>query len=442
VKGSGIWVSRIVPSGGAVGCTIVARNYLAYARVLAEGWRRHQAGLPLRVLVLDGDGPGDEHTVPGAAIVSPSELGVPEGELARMRGIYGVAELSTALKPHLISALLEQGAETVVFLDADTDVRADLGDVVELARRHGIVLSPHLLTPPPWDGRSPGELEKGVSGIFNSGFLAVSDGGRAFLGWWASRLRRDCLFCDPLGLHADQRWLDFVPSYFPHHVLRDAGVNVAQWNLHERPLACAGDVYTVAGGPLRTFHFAGFDPDDPVRPSVYEWWGRLRFEAASEPGLLRLCRDYAARLVAAGHGDLRQQPYRYARSAAGRPLGTWERRAYRELVIAAEGRADLPDPFDECRSDEFERILDDPAGTLLLSPAARARLRDLRLLGPFAAGDRWDPMRLAVGLARQLPRRLLGRRIPWRPHPLPSDMTRLEYDGARTIPASAVGESR
>ena len=72
------------------------------------------------------------------------------------------------------------------------------------------------------------------AGVFNSGFVAVGQSGRPFLDWWASRLRRDCLFCEPMGVHADQRWLDFVPSYFDHHVLRDPGINVAQWNLHER----------------------------------------------------------------------------------------------------------------------------------------------------------------------------------------------------------------
>jgi hypothetical protein len=149
---------------------------------------------------------------------------------------------------------------------------------------------------------------------------------------------------------------------------------------------------------------------------------------AEEAALTRLCREYAAKLAAAGYPELRRIPYRYARSAAGRELGRWERLAYRELVLAAEGRGvDLPDPFDYDQSAEFERMLDDPGATGLLSAKAAARVSDARLVGPFGVGGRLDPLRTAVGLARQLPRRTPRRRIPWRPGPLPSDQTLLEY---------------
>ena len=413
---------------GTVGCTIVARNYLAYARVLADGWRRHHQELPFHVLVIDEAGGAD--TRDELEVMSPADLGLPASELARMRGIYGIHELSTALKPHLLGALLGTGADVAIFLDADTDIHAGLHDVAPLAERHGVVLSTHFLEPPPFDGRSPSELEKATSGVFNSGFVAVGRSGRAFLDWWASRLRRDCLFCDPLGLHADQRWLDFVPSYFEHHVLRDPGINVAPWNIHERQIGWMDGSFTVDGGPLRAFHFAGFDPENPQRPSSYEWWTPLRFDIATQPAVQRLCREYGERLFAAGHQRFRSLQYRYAMSASGRPLGTWERRAYREMLLAAEGRGDgdVPDPFDPTRSSEFERLLDDPGAPGLLSDTALARLRDARLAGPFAKGDRWDRARLVIGLSRQVPRRIPGRRPVWMPHPLSSDRTRLEYE--------------
>jgi hypothetical protein len=410
-------------SDDIVGCTIVARNYVPYARVLADGWRRHHHGLPLYVLVIDeDDGPARGA---GLEVVSPADLGLPAAELSRLRGIYSVAELTTALKPHLLRVLLDEGADCVVFLDSDTDIHASVHHVGALAARHGIALSTHLLEPPPRDGLSPSEQEQGKHGVFNSGFLAVGQASRAFLDWWTNLLRRDCLFCDPVGMHADQRWLDFVPSYFDHHVLRDPGVNVAQWNAHERRIHWDGGSFRVNGGPLRTFHFAGFDPKHPEQPSTYGWLTPLRLDMPAEPDLLRLCREYGQKLLAAGYEEFRRIPYRFATTAAGRPLGTWERWAYRELLLAAEAKddRDLPDPFDPARSAEFERMLDQPWTTGLLSDAAASRLKDARDAAPVA----WRHVPHPVVLARKFARSLSMRRHPWTPHPLPSDRTLLEY---------------
>lgn len=364
----------------------------------------------------------------GLEVLSAGALGLPDSELASMRGIYGIAELTTALKPHLLRHLLDADADVVVFLDSDTDIHADLNDVASLAARHGVVLSTHMLEPPPLDGWSPGELEKATSGVFNSGFLAVSREARPFLDWWASRLRRDCLFCDPIGMHADQRWLDFAPSYFDVHVLRDPGVNVAQWNIHERRIRWDGGAYRVNDGPLRAFHFAGFDPTSPDRPSKYGWITPLRTDFSAEVDLVRLCREYAGRLFEAGYEEFRRVPYGHASTAAGTPLGIWERRVYRELLIAAEARGrDIPDPFSADRRAEFERLLADPGRAGLLSDAARARIADMRIGDLRTTGDRLDPLRIVAGLSRQAVRRLPGRRNAWTPHPLPSDRTRLEY---------------
>ncbi|HVW19139.1 MAG TPA: hypothetical protein VHB30_12915, partial [Solirubrobacteraceae bacterium] len=323
---------------------------------------------------------------------------------------------------------LDGGAEIAVHVDADTDVHASLADAVEPARRHGIVLSPHFLAPPPADGLSPDEFEKQRTGVFNSGFVAVGRAGVPFLAWWSSRVARDCLFDDPMGAHADQRWLDYVPSYFDHHVCRDAGVNVAQWNVAERPIGWDGSAYTAGGRPLRSFHFAGFDPDRPDTPGAYGWATPLRLDAVEQPALQRLCREYAGKLLAAGLAEARATRYRYATTAAGTPLDAWRRRAYRELLLAAEAQgADIPDPFDAARSLELERLLARPARSGLLSPAARARLRDARLVRPSAHGGAVGRAEFAVAFARQTWRQLPRRRHPWMPHPLPSARVRLEY---------------
>jgi hypothetical protein len=408
---------------GTVGCTIAARNYLPYVRVLADGWHRHH-DLPLFALLIDAL-PG-EVEVDGIDVVTPEDLAIDPDELQRMRGIYGIAEMTTALKPHLLRHLLGRGSEAIVYLDADSDVHASLAGVVDLARRHGTVLSPHLLEPVPADGLSPSESEIAWGGYYNSGFIAVTAAAEPFLAWWAKRLRRDCLFCEPMSMHADQRWLDLVPSYFEHAVLRDPGVNVAQWNLHERPITFAGGAFRAKGRPLRTFHFSAYDPRRPAVLASGEWPHPLRLHPGADAALDGLCREYGRRLLCAGWTDARAIPYRYAASASGTPLTAHRRRAYRELVIAAEAQGtDLPDPFDPSRASEFEALIADAARSDLLSPAARQRIHDARIAGP--GDERGSAAESLLRQALQLARRLPIRGPVWQPYPLPSDRTLLEY---------------
>lgn len=356
-----------------LGCTVVARNYVPYARVVCDGWRRAHPDAPFCVLLLDGDrGDADGEAF---TVVVPEELGLAPNVLAQLRGMYGVAEINSALKAHLLRHLLDGGADVVIYLDSDTDVHGPLHDVAEMTRRHGVALTPNVLRPPTLDGMSPSELELERVGLYNSGSIAVGQEDHAFLEWWASRTLRDCLFAEDDGLHADQRCLDWVPVYFPHSVQRDPTLNVAQWNLHERQLDRSGETFRVNGRPLRTFHFAGYDAEQPEQLTRYRWDGPLRGLRDASPALADLCRAYGAKLIDAGYREARATPYRWGVSAAGTPLGRRERAVYRELVLAAEQQGrDIPDPFDAERSAEFEAMLRDPRATGLLSSAALERI--------------------------------------------------------------------
>jgi hypothetical protein len=401
-----------------LGCTIVARNYVPYARVVAAGWQRVHPGAPFSVLLLDGDA---DDAIDGATVVTPEQLGLARRSLAQLRGIYGVAEINSALKPHLLRHLLDRGAEVVVYLDSDTDVHGSLEDVAELARHSGIALTPNVLRPLAADGLSPSEFDLGRVGMYNSGSIAVGCSGGAFLEWWARRTWRDCLFAEDEGLHGDQRCLDWVPVYFDHRLQDDPTLNVAHWNLHERTVGRSGDTFTVDGSPLRTFHFAGFDPEHPDAVTRYEWEAPLRGLREHNPALVDLCRSYAQRLQSAGYRAARRIPYRYGASVAGTPLAGRERAILRELVLACEARGtEMPDPFDRTRSADFERMLADPAATGLLSVPALERIGHARV------GLR-HPWRLVLERRRR-------REIP---RPKHADRTREEYRDVQETSADA-----
>jgi hypothetical protein len=88
-----------------------------------------------------------------------------------------------------------------------------------------------------------------------------------------------------------------VPAYFDHYVLRDPGVGVGLWNLHERQVVAGEHGYRANGAPLRLFNFRGLDPGRPAQP-VHSFHSRLPLRArpAEQPAVVRLCESYAAAL--------------------------------------------------------------------------------------------------------------------------------------------------
>ena len=335
-------------------------------------------------------------------------------------------ELTCALKPRLLRFLLGEGADAVVYVDSDTDIHGSLDHVGAVGRAGAASPSRRTCSHQHRSTMFAQRVAIAKVGMYNSGLIAVGASGAEFLDWWASRLRWDCLFAEPVGTHADQRWLDWVPLYFRHAVVRDPGLNVAHWNLHERRLVFADDRFTVNGEPLRSFHFAGFDPLRPERVSQYFWLPYFRIDL-DDGALARLCWQNArTSCSSAGHEQGRKTPYRYNQSAAGTGLGEWERRVYREALLAAHarGRDDVPSPFDPARSTEFERLLTHPRSAGLFSETALTRLADSRT---DIHGGGWNLRRIRDTVQSRLARGLRGPRPPWMPHPLPGDSTLAEY---------------
>ena len=230
----------------------------------------------------------------------------------------------------------------------------------------------------------PIEFRKSMSGLFNTGLLAVGRSGGEFVDWWCTQLARDCLKEPRAGMWTDQLWVEWATVYFEHKVLRDSSLNVGIWNLDERNLEAADGRPTVDGSPLRHFHFWGFDPRQPHLNSLYYEEARRNFERErgrplppqpTNPVLSDLVERYTEDLLRCGSEDLLERPYPYTVSAGGRSLELRERAIYREAVLAAEARgAELPpNPFDPARIAEFERMIEDPSlAALAISRGADA----------------------------------------------------------------------
>jgi glycosyltransferase involved in cell wall biosynthesis/SAM-dependent methyltransferase len=337
-------------------CTIIAKNYVAHARVLAESFREHHPGGTCYVLVIDDVERYIDPASEPFELVRPDQLDIDDYE--HMAAIYDVLELSTAVKPWLLRYLLdEHDLVRVAYFDPDIRIYDRLEEIEELTREHGLVLIPHITSPLPRDGKRPSEADILISGTYNLGFVSLERGPTTerLLDWWAERLRTDCVVAPDVGYFVDQRWMDFVHGVAPDfYVLRDPSYNVAYWNLHGRNLTYEGGRYVVDGRPLSFFHFSGFDPDYRKRLSKHQ----SRIEIQRGSALARICNEYADELLAQGYRDAKNWPYSYGVLPNGVNLDSGMHRLYRKGETEGAPRQSI---FTPEGADRFLAWLNEPA---------------------------------------------------------------------------------
>ena len=354
-------------------CTIVARNYLAFARVLANSFLEHHPDSRFTVLLLDDDGSIDIEAEPFEVIHGDEIMDVED--FRSMAAIYDVMELATAVKPWLLERLLADG-EPVAYIDPDIQLHASIDEAFVRAEKHGIVLTPHVLQPWPQDDHTPTENFVLMSGTFNLGFITVSPAALPFLAWWQQRLRWDCVVDPAKGLFVDQKWIDFAIGIFDHDIIRDPGYNVAYWNIWGREVTRDGDQVLVNGSPLKFFHFSGFDPKVAGRLSKHDG-PRPRFVLDDNKVVAELCATYGELLEAAGHTRMRQIPYGVAQLPNGLVLDRRMHRLNRDAVLAYRaGDLDEPPPNPHVDADGFLKWLNAPVTQSGLSRYLHSLLMD------------------------------------------------------------------
>ncbi|USX50035.1 glycosyltransferase family 4 protein [Lentzea sp. HUAS12] len=318
-----------------VACTVATRSGLPAAKVLAASYREHHPGHEFVILVLDG--PDGVVAREQWTEVGPGWLDLDETTFQRMATAYDSGELAGAVKPLVLRKLLSQGAPAAIFLHPDIRVFAPYPEVVDLAVQHDIVLTARLLEPMPRDGYEPSDLGMMAMGMFDLGFIAVGQGSKKFLEFWAERLRQDAIIDPGAQLFVDQRWADQIPTLFRHTILRDPGFNIGYWNAHERSVTRGPDGTLYAGGErLRFFHFAGYRPDQPWLLSQH-CHHRPRILLSDHPELRELCLAYGEELLAAGWRKPQEKStYRYDWLADGTRVSIQMRRMFRHAWIEAE----------------------------------------------------------------------------------------------------------
>ncbi len=368
--------------------TIIAKNYLAFARTLMESVAALHPDFLRFVLFVDEVEGFLDPTQEAFTSHRSSTLPIPQNRLFHLK--YRVLELATAVKPYYMQFLFESyDIAQLIYLDPDIMLFGQLTPVLDALAHHPIVLTPHL-TAPLADAGHPNEREIMQAGVYNLGFIAVRRAREtgALLDWWTERLYNDCIVDVEQNLFVDQRWMDLAPGMFPGvHILHDAGLNVAYWNLPHRPVRADRGRYTVNGVPLRLFHFSGFDPENSHLLSRHD-------DRFLVPGSLGDAREvveaYRSRLLANGYAAFANWPYAYANFQDGTRIPDLCRRMVRDDLalqrrLANLNGAALDDAIIAYTNEPFVSTTSDIVLTRLADALYRTR-PDLRVTFPQVAG--------------------------------------------------------
>lgn len=317
-------------------CTIVSKNYFAYALTLRESYLQHHVGCDFHILIVDAK--DSAFVIPsGVDVTWVEDLGISEFKSYAMR--YDILELNTNVKPTFLLHLLKRYAK-VAYIDPDIRIYRELDVIYGALDSCSVVITPHIVSPIE-DGLKPGEVDFLLNGQFNLGFIAVrnDDTGIAAMTWWERRCLEQGYNEPARGLFVDQKWINLLPCLFDGVRIEKAlGCNMAYWNLHERRLGKQGDQWLVNEvAPLYFFHFSGLALNDADQISKHQ----NRYDLVNRADLRELFAEYRKALAGNGHAEFQKFKYGFARFSNGKPVSQLARRLYSISPFCAQ----TADPF-------------------------------------------------------------------------------------------------
>lgn len=244
--------------------TICAKNYLAQALTLKKSAEQHNPQVDFFIFLADKK----TEDISNLDVIELDDSWLLGWESLAFK--YNVIEFSTSIKPFCFGKLFKSGYDKVIYLDPDIYVTDNLSYIFDSLDQKSMMITPHYNHIETVFTGAVSEEELLFVGIYNLGFGAIKNNvvGNKIIDWWQNRLFDKCYADKEDSLHVDQRWIDFLPAFFPNdiYISHHPGVNIAIWNLHERELIIdegryiIKDLETNNKYPLLFFHFSGFDP--------------------------------------------------------------------------------------------------------------------------------------------------------------------------------------
>jgi len=354
-------------------CTIASKNYLSLVRIFASSVASSNPGVPIFVLLVDKlDGYIDPGTEPYQLVTIEELDNIPDSRHFFFK--YTPIELNTAAKPYFLEYLLEKyHFQKICYFDPDIYVFSKLAGLWQLLEFNSLVLTPHI-TVPYQDDHHPTEMDINLAGVFNLGFLGISDTPttRKFLIWWQRRLYYYCFMKPAEGMHVDQNWVNFAPVMNDGvFILRDNAYNIAYWNLHERGKRLRFEHANLFIDDRQAvfFHFSGFNPESPETISAHQ----SRFLLPDFPNVRPVYEFYRALLQKFEYGRLKKWPYAFGIFDNGVQIanimrGLYSKQSLKQILKFA-------DPFSTDGEDSFFSWMNEPVDGKAANPERPAITR-------------------------------------------------------------------
>jgi len=274
--------------------TICSNNYLGQALALKKSFLKHNPDFKFYIILVDEFSKVIDYTLFEPAIILPVSK-IETIDLNELISRYYIIELNTSVKPSVFKYLIEKHTEieSIYYLDPDLNFYSSLDKLNTILHTKTAVLTPHILSPIPRDGKQPDENTFFRFGLYNLGFLGINPQHKEtlqLLEWWEERVINLGYDRPNKGYFVDQLWLTIAPLFFKEIYIENSyGYNMAPWNLHERHiLSREGDTILLNDNShLVFYHFSKIAEDDESISREYD-----RFSLNDFPLLKELYKDY------------------------------------------------------------------------------------------------------------------------------------------------------
>lgn len=280
--------------------TICSNNYLAQAKALGDSITQTNPDYTFFIGLVDEFSSKINYEKEiGFPIIQATEIGISDFDSLWKK--YDIVELNTCVKPFYLEYFSKKydDLDYLMYFDPDTFVFGDIKDIeLELENGNEILLTPHVLTPIPLDGKSPTENSFLNFGIYNLGFLALKNPIKNLnlFKWWGERTYNVGFSNVANGYFVDQLWINLVPIYYDNvAVSKNYGLNMAPWNLHERILSKNTENLWMVNfnKPLVFYHFSNFYYYKPEILATHY----VRYNFENRPDLRDFYNDYLQRVL-------------------------------------------------------------------------------------------------------------------------------------------------
>lgn len=259
-------------------------------------------------------------------------------KIDEMKFKYDVVEFNTAIKPFVLKDFFNKGYKKVFYIDPDICLYSNIDELLNILDEKSIVLTPHTVLPNMAEGIACfNEVQTSAAGCYNLGFCGLknSEIGNKAVDWWCNKLQDYCYTDFKFGLFYDQKWMNFMPCFFPNdtYIMQKPGYNFAPWNFHERKVSKnENNNYLVTDldgnkSDLVFLHFSGFNPHKPMYELIP---GTVNEE--SFVNISQLCNEYATKVLENNFENTTIIPYAFNHYNNGDNITTLHRQLYRKLL--------------------------------------------------------------------------------------------------------------